>query len=123
MFGIFTGVIVNVATVIVGTLLGCLFKGELLERIGQRVREAFGFFTMVLGVGGALGIDQPIFVLVRGYSTSVMPLWPTVTLLSPVPVDPLPRLFAKAAQYSTTMIRISRLMVHLTMKLVYQLVI
>ena len=64
MFGIFTGVIVNVATVIVGTLLGCLFKGELLERIGQRVREAFGFFTMVLGVGGALGIDQPIFVLV-----------------------------------------------------------
>ena len=63
MFGIFTGVLANVATVIVGTLLGCMFRGDLLERIGGRVREAFGFFVMVLGIGGALGIDRPIFVL------------------------------------------------------------
>jgi uncharacterized membrane protein YqgA involved in biofilm formation len=61
--GIFTGVLANCALVIAGTLVGCLFKGELLERIGIRVRQAFAFFVMVLGIGGALDIDRPIFVL------------------------------------------------------------
>ncbi len=61
--GIFTGVLANAALVIIGTLAGCLFKGELLERIGGRVRQAFAFFVMVLGIGGALDIDRPIFVL------------------------------------------------------------
>ncbi len=62
--GIFTGVLANAALVIVGTLAGCVFRGEMLRRIGERVRQAFAFFVMVLGIGGAIGIDRPIFVLV-----------------------------------------------------------
>ena len=36
MFGIFTGVIVNAALVVAGSLAGCLFKTEKIKRIGDR---------------------------------------------------------------------------------------
>ena len=64
MFGIFTGVIVNTLTVIAGTAAGCVFRGETLKRIGERVFEGFGLFTVVLGVSGAIGREHPLFMLI-----------------------------------------------------------
>lgn len=63
MFGIFTGTIVNAILVIAGTAMGCLFKGEKLKTIGDRVFQGFGLFTVVLGVSGALNIDHPLLEL------------------------------------------------------------
>ena len=64
MFGIFTGVIVNTLTVIVGTAAGCVFKGEKLKSIGERVFQGFGLFTIVLGISGAVGLEHPLFMLI-----------------------------------------------------------
>ena len=64
MFGIFTGVIVNTLTVIVGTAVGCVFKGEKLKSIGERVFQGFGLFTIVLGISGAVGLEHPLFMLI-----------------------------------------------------------
>ena len=64
MFGIFTGVIVNALTVIAGTAAGCVFKGEKLKTIGERVFQGFGLFTVVLGVSGAIGLEHPLFMLI-----------------------------------------------------------
>ena len=63
MFGIFTGVIVNTLLVVVGTAAGCIFKGEKLQRIGDRVFQGFGLFTMMLGISGAVGLNHPLFIL------------------------------------------------------------
>lgn len=63
MFGIFTGTIVNAILVVIGTAFGCLFKGEKLKTIGDRVFQGFGLFTMVLGISGALDISHPLLEL------------------------------------------------------------
>ena len=64
MFGIFTGTIVNTATVILGTALGCCLKGEKMRRVGDRVFQGFGLFTMVLGISGAVALPHPVFMLI-----------------------------------------------------------
>ena len=64
MFGIFTGVIVNTLLVVVGTAAGCVFKGEKLKSIGERVFQGFGLFTIVLGISGAVGLEHPLFMLI-----------------------------------------------------------
>ena len=64
MFGIFTGVIVNAALVVAGSLAGCLFKTEKLRRIGDRVLQLFACFVMVLGISGAIALARPIYTLV-----------------------------------------------------------
>ena len=64
MFGIFTGVITNTLAVALGTAAGCVFKGEKLKTIGERIFQGFGLFTIVLGVSGAIGLKHPLFMLV-----------------------------------------------------------
>lgn len=64
MFGIFTGTIANALMVMAGTAVGCIFKMDMLKQIGDRVFQAFGFFVMVLGISGAIALNQPIFTLV-----------------------------------------------------------
>ena len=64
MFGIFTGVIVNTLLVVIGTAAGCVFKGEKLKSIGERVFQGFGLFTIVLGISGAVGLEHPLFMLI-----------------------------------------------------------
>jgi uncharacterized membrane protein YqgA involved in biofilm formation len=63
MFGIFTGVIVNTVTVIIGSLVGSLVKNEKLKNVGDRVFQAFAFFVIAIGVSGAAGISDPVAVI------------------------------------------------------------
>ena len=49
-----TGTLINVATVLVGTLLGTLAGGRLPEGLQQRVLAGLGLVTLVLGVDNAL---------------------------------------------------------------------
>ncbi len=50
---IFTGVLINAVLVIIGTMIGLIFKGERLKYIGQRIFEAFARFVLVMGVSEA----------------------------------------------------------------------
>lgn len=63
MFGIMTGVFINMAAVLGGTAVGMTFKHKALERIGERIFQAFGLFTIVMGVGGALDLSQTYLIL------------------------------------------------------------
>jgi hypothetical protein len=63
MFGIFTGVITNTLAVVAGTAAGCVFKGEKLKTIGERIFQGFGLFTIVLGISSAIGLEHPLFML------------------------------------------------------------
>mgnify|MGYP000436256703 CR=1 FL=1 len=49
-----TGTLVNVAAVLLGTLIGSLAGGRLPERVHQRVLFGLGMVTLVLGIDNAL---------------------------------------------------------------------
>lgn len=57
------GVIVNVATVILGSLLGLLCKRGIPERIEKAVMTAIGLCTVYLGIDGALA-GENVLVLI-----------------------------------------------------------
>ena len=59
----FTGVLVNTGTVIVGSLLGLLFKKGIPERVSRAVMIALGLFTLYLGIDGALGAENALIVV------------------------------------------------------------
>jgi uncharacterized membrane protein YqgA involved in biofilm formation len=54
-----TGTLLNVATVLAGTILGSVFRGRLPERIRETVIHALGLVTIVVGVDGALAAFRP----------------------------------------------------------------
>ncbi len=60
---IFTGVLINAVLVIIGTMIGLIFKGERLKNIGQRIFEAFALFVLVMGVSGAMDLSEPLIIL------------------------------------------------------------
>ena len=61
---IFLGVLANAGLVIAGSLVGLIFKKvNALQRIGQRVFQAFAIFVMVMGVQG-MNFDKPLYYLV-----------------------------------------------------------
>ena len=49
-----TGTLINVGTVLLGTLIGTLVGGRLPERVHERVLFGLGMVTLVLGVDNAL---------------------------------------------------------------------
>ena len=49
-----TGTLINVATVLLGTVLGALFGGRLEERVHTRVLFGLGMVTLVLGIDNGL---------------------------------------------------------------------
>ena len=57
------GVIVNVATVILGSLIGLLCKKGIPERVEKAVMTAIGLCTVYLGIDGALG-GENVLVLI-----------------------------------------------------------
>ena len=63
-----TGTLLNVATVLVGTLLGLLAGSRMPRRMQESLTTGLGFFTVVLGVSMAIRIFTdpdvlaPIFI-------------------------------------------------------------
>ena len=49
-----TGTIINISTVLLGSLIGILFRSKLPERFIKIVFQGIGLFTLVLGVSMAL---------------------------------------------------------------------
>ncbi len=58
-----TGTLINVATVLIGGLLGLLFGARLPERVRETVVGALGLFTVALGLQMFLKSENPILVL------------------------------------------------------------
>lgn len=66
------GTIVNVLTVTIGSIIGLSLRSKLPQAIIERVFQAIGLFTMVLGVYMAIKVDNVlvmIFALVLGAIT------------------------------------------------------
>lgn len=59
----FTGVFANTGTVLVGSLLGLLFKKGIPERVSRAVMIALGLFTLYIGIDGALGAENALIVI------------------------------------------------------------
>jgi uncharacterized protein len=65
----FIGTLANVATVIVGSIIGLLLQSSLPERIRKIVFQAIGLFTVVYGVMMALKLPQDVkYVLALVFS-------------------------------------------------------
>ncbi len=58
-----TGTFLNIATVLVGGLLGLLFGSRLPERVKQTVTAGLGLFTAAIGVKMFLETENPLIVL------------------------------------------------------------
>ncbi len=58
-----TGVLVNTGTVIVGSLLGLLFKKGIPERVSGAVMIALGLCTIYIGVSGSLQGENILIVI------------------------------------------------------------
>jgi len=58
-----TGTIINVITVVIGSILGLLFGAKLPERLRETVLSAIGLFTMVLGIQMFLETNNALIVL------------------------------------------------------------
>jgi len=66
---IITGTLINIATVIGGSIIGILLKTKLPEKIVKTVFQALGLFTLFLGLTMALKIESflvVVFALVIG---------------------------------------------------------
>jgi uncharacterized membrane protein YqgA involved in biofilm formation len=70
---IVSGTLLNVGTVLVGTVIGTLFGERLPERIRVTVMHALGLLTLVLGIEQALAFSRPpLSTLTRGSFLIVM---------------------------------------------------
>jgi uncharacterized membrane protein YqgA involved in biofilm formation len=58
------GTIVNVITIIVGSLVGLALRGRFPERLTQTALQVMGLFTMIIGIGMALQGKEMILVLI-----------------------------------------------------------
>lgn len=58
------GVFVNMGTVLVGTLIGCLFGKRIPERVKETLFKALGLCTLLIGVKGALETKDIMGVIV-----------------------------------------------------------
>jgi uncharacterized protein len=58
-----TGTLLNIATVLVGGLLGLLFGARIPERVKQTVIAGLGLFTAAMGVKMFLETENPLIVL------------------------------------------------------------
>ena len=58
------GVIVNTATVIIGSIVGLLIKKGISDKISSAIMTVIGLCTMVLGIQGALEISNALIMIV-----------------------------------------------------------
>ena len=61
---IFLGVLANTGLVILGTVIGCIFRSEKVKRVAERVFQLFALFVILMGVEGAMGISEPFKALI-----------------------------------------------------------
>ena len=61
---IFLGVLANTGLIVLGTVIGCLFRSEKVKRVAERVFQLFALFVILMGVEGALGIKEPFKALI-----------------------------------------------------------
>ncbi|MGI6097541.1 MAG: DUF554 domain-containing protein [Dethiobacteria bacterium] len=64
LFGIYTGVIVNTATIIVGGFIGVLLGAHLSERLKETVMHGIGLSVLLIGMQMALEAENIIFVVI-----------------------------------------------------------
>ena len=57
------GVLLNTATVIVGSLVGLIFKKSIPEKLTAAVMTAIGLCTLMIGVDGALAGNNAIVMI------------------------------------------------------------
>lgn len=70
-----TGTIINIITVIIGSLLGMLFGSKLPERIRETVLTVLGLFTLVLGVQLFFKTGNSIIVLAALLVGTILGEW------------------------------------------------
>ena len=70
-----TGTIINVITVIIGSIAGVLFGAKLPERIRGAVLSVLGLFTLVLGVQMALKTETPLIILASLLFGTILGEW------------------------------------------------
>ncbi len=58
------GTIINVGAIIIGGLIGLIFRERFPERITQTVLQVMGLFTILVGIQMALQGQEPILVLI-----------------------------------------------------------
>lgn len=61
---IFLGVLANAGLVVIGSVVGSLFKSEKLKKVGERIFQVFAIFVLCMGVNGAADIAEPVKALV-----------------------------------------------------------
>jgi uncharacterized membrane protein YqgA involved in biofilm formation len=70
-----TGTLINVATVLAGTVAGGLLGGRLPERIRLTVMDGLGLVTLVVGIDGALTATRPpLTELIGGAAAGAVPV-------------------------------------------------
>lgn len=65
------GTVVNTAVVVIGALLGMLFKRGIPERVGDAVIKAFGLITLYIGISGAFKGESP-YVMILSIALGTM---------------------------------------------------
>ena len=58
------GTIINVGTIIVGSLIGLIFRERFPERITQTALQVMGLFTILVGIQMAVQGQRPILILI-----------------------------------------------------------
>ena len=58
------GTIVNVAAIIVGSLLGLLVKGNIPKKVGDTVIQGLGLCVLLIGITGAIKVNNLMLVII-----------------------------------------------------------
>jgi uncharacterized membrane protein YqgA involved in biofilm formation len=58
-----TGTLINVAAVVVGGIVGIIFRSRLPERITKTFFQAIGLFTLFLGFSMSLKTNNPLLLV------------------------------------------------------------
>ena len=70
-----TGTLINVITIIIGSLLGILFGSKLPERIRNTVISVLGLFTLALGIQMFLKTSNSLIVLIALLIGAILGEW------------------------------------------------
>lgn len=66
------GTIINVSTIIIGSLIGLIFRERFPERITQTALQVMGLFTILVGIQMGLQGKEPILILVSLASGAIL---------------------------------------------------